>query len=429
MNKHFERSWIDTGIFEQLSKYFDITLFTCFENKYHQPNLILKNYISSTTRKKTEILKTLAWITYRNNSSSFKFAIKRIYFSDMYWYQKNFRKIPRMNFFVKQVLLYFKKIKSNKLTWFFLIPFKKSIFTLLVRQFKPDPIIKSLMSNFDIVILHSCMMEPELPIILKSIDCQKSLSFLVLENWDNLTSKQILWIKPDYVGVMGQVDKENVIKIHGFDEKKVFPISLPKFDSLRHFDYKQKSHKEEKTLLYVGFSLPHNEINLLNALNNRLKNSDLRFNILYRPHPAAKPRLLQEALHPAIEIVQLEKKSSLYRLDHLYMADVLKSNLVIGAPTTFMLEVIKLGVPFYIDITDDQVHRTTSSHSSKNYLHMQQFVSAFNKYVFSDIDSLIDLMKKDYFNPMEIEINIKKFVQSDNMTYASRLRQIIDLII
>ena len=60
---------------------------------------------------------------------------------------------------------------------------------------------------------------------------------------------------------------------------------------------------------------------------------------------------------------------------------------------------------------------------------MQQFVSAFNKYVFSDIDSLIDLMKKDYFNPMEIEINIKKFVQSDNMTYASRLRQIIDLII
>ena len=252
---------------------------------------------------------------------------------------------------------------------------------------------------------------------------------MVLESWDNLTSKQIFLFKPNYIGVIGQLDVINAMRIHGFEQNQIFQVGLPKFEILKKFQYNVGQKLHSKKILYVGFFLPHDEISLLNLLQKNLDSLDENFQILYRPHPGAKKRLFMTQLDPRVQITRKWTGTELPPLDNDYMSDVLDADVVIGPPTTFLLETMLIGIPTLIDLTNDGIHRTTSSNSAKNYLHIKQFVSMLDKITFRNTDQIRDLIFNTPVDRKYLTSALDSIIYQDELTYAMRLNKIINLIL
>lgn len=432
LNETFDRSWIKSGILNELKQHHDITVFSSYDNKNTFAAASLAKYINTESLKRATFLKNLAWIAHRNTCISFKFNLKRWYFSNFYWYQTELSFRSRVKFLLKQIAIFVKKCTTeNRLTIFFVFPFKKFLLQIALKRFKQITELRTLLTEFDLIIYHACSQEKEFPIIQNSIKDSQTKSLMVLESWDNLTSKQIFLFKPDYIGVIGDLDVENAKSIHNFRSDQIFKVGLPKFNVLKSFKYNQPPamQKDSKTILYVGFFLPHDEITILNEIQKVLTDIKQDYRLLYRPHPVAKTRLINHELDPRVKITRSWNGKELPDLNNEYMSDVLASDLVIGPPTTFLLECILIGAPTIIDLTDDKIHRTNSSNSTKNYLHMKQFVSIFNQNTFKSTDELKNLLISNDFRGSDQIQKINSIVHLDNLSYAGRLDQIIKQIL
>jgi hypothetical protein len=116
------------------------------------------------------------------------------------------------------------------------------------------------------------------------------VSVLLVDNWDNLSSKSILWEKPDYLGTWGQQSTEHAIRIQSMTDVACFEIGTPRIDKYFHLDHSKIPRLyEEKYILFLGSSVPYNEAQFvaladeLIASHNQSKTSPLK--LIYRPHP------------------------------------------------------------------------------------------------------------------------------------------------
>jgi hypothetical protein len=430
----FERSWIETNILEKLSKNVDVTFFTTYSRTTNYPINEIQNLFEESHVRKVSILRNIAWIAHRGKSTSFKFWLKRYYFSDFLWLQKNLPLRQRIIYFFRQILNFFGVIKNNKVSIFYLFPFKKSIFTLIKRLVPINLKVMKIFSSFDLVIVHSASNEVYVPIIMKSLRAAGIKSFMTIENWDNLTSKQVLFEKPDFVSVMGPIDVGHAVNIHGFRFEQIFCLGLPKFDFLQRYKRKIGEKYERLNLLYIGFHLPHNEIGFLNDLYAQLTHLGLRFDLHYRPHPNARKRLTSDKLFPEISVVSnlnIEKQSGLPFLDESYLKDLLSADLVIGPPTTLMIECMLLNIPCLMDVTSDSIHRTTSARSVTNYLHLKDFYEYFKFLAFENVVECSELIQElELKKSRSVQYpSLYKFVPRGNSDFSTRLYKAIKQIV
>ena len=429
----FERSWVETGILEKLREQLDLQVFLSYPNKTMSQSIDIQKYFGSREKKIVSILRNVAWITYRKKSPSFQFWIKRYYFSDYNWRQKEFSFYLQVKFFVNQLIRLLKIVISNKVSIWFLLPFKKIGFKVLVRLIVQNNKIIELFSDFDLVIIHSASNEVYAPLITHSLNKAGVKSLMTIENWDNLTSKQILFEKPEFVTVMGPADVKNARIIHGFDDSQIFPIGLPKFDFLRDYKRKPEALNTELVLLYIGFHLPHDEITFLNQLYDLLCTQEIQFTIHYRPHPNARKRIAGSNLNKNITIVdslEIDVDSGLPTLNASYLQDILKADLVIGPPTTLIIECMILNVPCILDVTIDSRHRTTSGKSVENYLHLQDFLSEFQYLAFHNVWDCIRMIKEFNFKRTRFRIypGLDKFVSQGDVDFSTKLLDAINKI-
>jgi lipid A disaccharide synthetase len=52
-----------------------------------------------------------------------------------------------------------------------------------------------------------------------------------------------------------------------------------------------------------------------------------------------------------------------------------EADVVVGAPTTLMLEAMLVGRPCVLDITSDKFHRTTAGNAARRYTHMKDLLA------------------------------------------------------
>lgn len=118
---------------------------------------------------------------------------------------------------------------------------------------------------------------------------KKIKTVFIIDNWDNISSKSVLWAKPDRLLVWGEQTKQQAIKIQGFDPNKISLVGTSRFDQY----FKQRSntipsHFNFNYILFVGFSLPFNEARLVKIIDDILTRNKNIFGdtkLVYRPHP------------------------------------------------------------------------------------------------------------------------------------------------
>lgn len=180
---------------------------------------------SGNRRIHFKIFDLLMW-RYRKRSKTFVFRYNRFYGLDFRFRQR--LKFPEM---VREIFSRIARssryrvknaLRANALVF-------PLYFAQLKNRLKLNPDIEKIFDEFspELVLLPSSAHDPEVNDVLLSCRKHKILSLMLVDNWDNLSSKSILWEKPDHIAVWGEQSVEHACDIQGFNREQVTSIGTP----------------------------------------------------------------------------------------------------------------------------------------------------------------------------------------------------------
>jgi hypothetical protein len=187
---------------------------------------------------------------------------------------------------------------------------------------------------------------------------------LVPENWDNISSKLAPDYNPDYLGVWSEQCKRQSISLHGFPGERVKIIGSPRINSFTLERARAVSAKEQKTenqilVFYAGAGVEYETIDYFMRLEDMLNSensANLKFKITFRPHPLQLKKYgashyLEWQPLITVDIPQVldPSVSDWPTLNELLYAEMVKSDIVIGSPSTFLLEAIVFDKKIVLD--------------------------------------------------------------------------------
>ena len=438
-NANFLSSWLNFDIINTLEKYSDIEI-ALPRNLYtiHKIELTKwKTHIVSWPND-TVLIKMLFYIKqikFRKSSISINSRLKRLIFGDL----RVTMKFGWKFYLFSLTLNFYKMIKfaiRNPFRVMLYIPIIAILMEYFLRLmvFYNKRTLDLFQENFDLIIIPSSAHELDAyKQILYARNCGIK-SLVAIENWDNLSSKAVFPILPDFTTVIGKTSVEYALSIHGLQQNCIFPIGIPRFEhyrnqSFRNLDKSMIRTKMRIEVIYLGFSLAHDELGLLSDLNVNLTQicPDIDFNITHRKHPFAQPRynyvggrVTRDTTHKSESPQMLSK--SLPQINPEYLSQLSKYDLVISTPTSMAIECMLLNLPIIIDGTDDGLHRTSAGKSLKNYLHLTDLMKIEGLSIAKDVKNMADLCRDFTTTPENfINFDLNKIVNISEISYGDQL--------
>jgi hypothetical protein len=350
------------------------------------------------------LLKDFEFIKNRRNSVAFSRRLSRKFFGN---FQTNY--LGR-----RALLVYAKNNLKNPYNFFLLlgyIPILSSAIQSVIKILYPYPFeLESILKDFspNRVILMSTGMEPclfEIPVVTKKLNIEWDL---IVDNWDNLSSKTIFWEKPAHIYVWGKDHFNYAINSHGFNPSQVYEVGTPRIT----FPMKSNNRSIENDLvLYAGMQKPYDEISDLGIILEHC-NSESR-HLIYRPHPmrkfnATERRLLasllernnfhinfSENFRNYIPNSSLNEISAKDEFTNLSKESLLLMNFrnVIATPTSLALESLIYGHSIIMVARNDGIYRTTSSSYWDLYPYFEPLKKMKAIRVARDHEDLIAMLK------------------------------------
>jgi hypothetical protein len=407
------RNYISTNIFSELEKKYDCYYLASEEGIKSKRSIEGKNnfigFFKSdlvVMEKHYKLFNVLMW-RYRKRSSTFYFRFLRIFhFHLLRWhgsYFESFKKI--VQFFLWNLL-------KNREGLYCLVLGNKVVFKLFFNtMFNRIPVNQELRGFINglqphLIIFPSSAYEPIGTDLIRISRENKTKIYFLIDNWDNLSSKSILFQKPDYIGVWGQQSKEHALQIHDFSEKQIYTIGTPRFENYYKVNKsKIKSYFDFKYILFVGCAIPFDETAALRILDAEITSApDVYGNlkIVYRPHPWRQDRINEVIfsennfnsviLDPQMQNSYNEGKDMVFQPDLKYYPSLLSnSEFVTGPLTTMLIEALIFYKKILAIAYDDGIHITSPHNAFKYYLHFKGL---------ENIEGLVLCKKKQHMTSM-----------------------------
>lgn len=271
--------------------------------------------------------------------------------------------------------------------------------------------------SVDMVLIPSNAFESSLRPFLRALRQKHIKSVLLIDNWDNLSSKIILPQLPDHMGVWGEQSRSHAVEIQSMPARRVHVLGSPRFSA--YINVKGATTTAfvgegvppgDLRVLFAGCSVPFLEVPVLRELERwAATRSGLRPIIEYRPHPQrhrrsrpdvfdpkeftavvsdvrTDPAVMRQELHSAEGVASPELSTYARMFDRYHF--------VISAPTSLVIEallnrkrVVLLGV-------DDGVHLTSPSTYLRRSTHFQGVHSLEAVTLVRDADQIIRAMEE-----------------------------------
>jgi hypothetical protein len=265
------------------------------------------------------------------------------------------------------------------------------------------------------VLIPSNAFEPSLRPLLRALRRQKIRSVMLIDNWDNLSSKIILPQLPDHMGVWGEQSRSHAVRIQGMPEQQVHVLGSPRFSAYIGATASRTSigtsgevPTGESRVLFAGCSVPFLEVPVLRALDDwAASHSGRRPVIEYRPHPQRHKRRVPDVFNPAdfthvigdvrtdpiamsrearsSEGVAGPKLSTYERMFDSY-------HFVISAPTSLVIEALLNRKQVILLGLDDGIHLTSPSIYLRRSTHFEAVDSLEAVTLVRDLDELRSAM-------------------------------------
>jgi len=428
------RSIVESGVLDALTIDYKVVVFTSSK--------IRTNYLARFTelnfaefevsRKLNNLFAqylALGTAKYMNRSNSFRFRIKRYILSDYFppnnlraefiWASKSFLKA------LKVVI----RILIGKSPFF---KYKEKVyFKELMKQFNLSE-LKSL--NFNILISWSQNAEPSAiaPILLgKEI---KVPSLVVVDNWDNLSSKSIFPVEPNALICFGQQSVNFAHSIQKFNNCKIYPIGSARFEIYRGvIDGSEKM--EPRQILYAGSSIAAEDLEVLEIFENYYSANNININFKYRRHPYPQgAELILDNLHL--------KFPSLFRPGQILPNQVLESleqtkeelrttQILVAMPTTFLLEGLLCKIPTILISFESKKVRTSSRMMICELEHLKGMENLQNIFLVNNTNELFAALNRlsTIRNLVKNDPNLNYLVNWESTSFSQKFIEAIEDIV
>jgi hypothetical protein len=413
-NRQYIRSWIDSGLIDKLlsSGLFEITLFA--------PNEIFKNLppsipIESKNLGQFEISKyskhvvAMSYVAMRSKSSTFRFKLARQFLPETKFFASNIGLPAAIKLFFHSTKRLLGNTRDNWVTLLYFIKPLRSFLYFYFNRMQSDcrlP-IEIQDGKFDWLIMPASSAVGISTDFLAGAKNIGLKTLMAIDNWDHLTGKSVYPIKPDFFTVMGTNDVKHAVAIHDCDPKSILPFGLPRFDVYRRpiNSPVNLNIATKKKILYCGFSLAHSEKRIVDQIANFMddKYGEGAVEVCYRPHPGPLARYDNYEIRN--ERVDITKHGNLDRtampdMDQKFIDVLMSSDVVVGAPTTLLLEAMLLGKTCVLDVTLDGFHRTTAGNSARRHTHMLDLLAVTSLPRGKSVTELISTIDSSLQNSM-----------------------------
>ncbi len=359
-----------------------------------------------------------------------------------------------------KTIIYKHDLKSEIMFRIFSSPlifnFTKKIF---IYKLKPNPSLEKIIKIYkpNLVILPLTGTEGtsyELIALSKKYSFE---TFFLVNGWDNLSSKAVFLLKPDFLGVWGPQQFNDAVKIQGMAPKRCFLIGCARYeDYFKTHEYKKKPFPF-KYILFAGTQTAHDEITPLRLLDKTVSKLRIKnVKIIYRPHPNREKRSGDDffqasdykniVLDPQIANDYYNNKEkglesalsqNFPELD--YNTELMKNALFIISPlSSLILEAAIFDVPSLIPATEHDPNPM----SPANHLKWHHFKGAkdipgwFIANTDTELSKLFRQMVKRFYadNPNHrtykgvLSQAIKKYLYHDNLSYSQRLKKVVNIL-
>ena len=422
INRQFIRSWIDSGLLKRMadSGHFEIAVFAqddIFGKLPQSPDFQTCNLGTIQVSKYSRHTVAMGLVTMSSRSETFRYKLERQFLPDTRFFPAKMGFVAAYKLFVHNAKQLVGNTFHNRMTaLYFMKPFRFLLRRYLKRLNEIPTLPPEIRNgNFDWLIIPAASGIGVTTDFLVGARALGIHSLIAIDNWDHLTGKSIYPTKPNFFTVMGTRDIEHAVTIHGFDPKTILPFGLPRFDIYRTMKrpFSNNRTSTKKRILYCGFSLPHSEKRVVDQMASYFegKFGIGAVEICYRPHPGPLPRYdTYELANPRVIVTDHGNigRTAMPAMDDEFIDALMSADVVVGAPTTLLLEAMLVGKPCVLDLTIDDYHRTTAGISARRHTHILDMTAVSGIPRGETIPELIktvDLMLESNLETMDYDIS------------------------
>lgn len=438
----YVRNYLTNDSFLEVEKNFDAYYLITDDVKLYKQNIeSKKNYIKSINLKKKflflhKILYDALLIANKKKSSSFAFRF-------IMRFNLNFRNILRKPYYKIIFRILFRLYRSFRilsirypLSLIFRSRYlSNKVFNLFPVDENLDYVIKN--NNFNLILIPTSGYHAVVMDIIKIARINKIMTFCLIDNWDNLSTKSIMWRKPDYIGVWGEQTKDHAVKIQDINPDKCFKIGTARYQ--KYFDLRKKkikSHFNFDYALFLGTSWHWDEHTTLLKLDEIINKSAKlgNFKIIYRPHPwrqGHKTKIInyKNILYDPQILNILEGKAHNQPDLNYYPSLISNSRFVLGGPQTMMIESTIFGKNYLALVYDDEVNFSNMKTVYNSYLHFRGIEKLVNIEFCKNLNELeknfFDIFLKKEIKIEKIDEKRQNILYHDDLNYSARLCDIL----
>jgi hypothetical protein len=304
-------------------------------------------------------------------------------------------------------------------------------------------------NHFDLLLYPSSAYEPELIDIISGARNSKIKSLMLIDNWDNLSSKTVISHRPDFIATWGEQSTHHAVSIQGFAKEKCFNLGTPRIDSYFFERVNQfKAPLDYKYILVVGSSAPYDEAGLIYKLDYEIAQNPEIYGltrVLYRPHPLRSSldkinfeNLKKTDLDPSVASSYLRDNNldiqniPLPELEG-YSNLISNSSIVISGITSMMIEASIFNKKCLVMGFEEASNITSPAKMLSVYPHFDGIENLPNLTVCRDAESIIYEVAAYFRGVSKLQKYSKDklnyFIYSDEVHYPARLLQLAEKVV
>lgn len=373
----FVRNYFRTDALEQLERDFDVTFLVSDEIvdighiEKEGRNIVRYRHDRRHQKKQYKSYKVLMW-RFRRRSSTFQFRSDRMFEPKRPmrpWRWKN--ALSNVLAIAERAGISYRRSRLRFLASDWVFPLFRYF---AVDRPRPAAGIADSVARSDahLIIAPSSAFDPDGVDVIKQARASGKRTLFLIDNWDNLSSKCVMLIRPDHVAVWGEQSAGHAVTIQDFQRDQVSLIGTPRFDS--YFAARRQSSPSPfsyKYILFLGTALAFDEVSALVHLDEVLDRNQDMFSgvkIVYRPHPWRESQdsiagvpLRHVLLDPQLEERHLLRERGIgFQPDLGYYPKILSNaEIIVGGLTSMLIEATIFGKD-YVALTYDDGKNITN---------------------------------------------------------------------
>lgn len=362
-NPFYIRNYLLTDAFSEIKKNYNLTFLVSHNlkelrnDKRFQKNKIIIYKYPQFLDKIARLVNEISLFKNLTKSKDFAYRIKRKYNDSPHLNDGTlFAKSINLRIKVFTLKVFFKLLSKNKIP-ILINSIAKYLFS------KYSPIQKILRANNFEILMCPCSAAGTEEFDLGAYTSNSkntTKTVLIIDNWDNLSSKYVMAFQPTHTIVWGEQTRLHGITFQNIKPEKITAIGTPRFYCYsKAFNLKNKKkihlpHLPEKYILFLGSQTYYDENLVLRKLKDLLKDRLSGFKIVYRPHPwrekASKPVKSVKGIiiDPTLRIGSDKFGSILLPKLDLYNHIISNASVIIGGCTSMIIESSLMRKPYLL---------------------------------------------------------------------------------